>query len=80
MNLSQLYQLRNNILQREAKVVEVNTFLSVLDSHIDAIRPKNDDLHYPLIKTSYNERQEAERMNTIRAKPTQEELMKAYGY
>lgn len=42
LNLTQLYELRNNVALNPNRVVSKNAFLKLLDSHISLFNSRND--------------------------------------
>jgi hypothetical protein len=81
VNLSQLYELKNEISRNPNKVISKLVLLSVLESHIQALTPSNDvqviqdskPLEMPF-KSVY----ERDGNQQVRLPPTQEQVRRAY--
>jgi hypothetical protein len=81
MNLSQLYELKNEINRNPNKVISKLVLLSVLDSHIQALTPSNDveviQDSKPL-ETPFKSAYERGENQEIRLPPTKEQVRRAY--
>lgn len=79
LNLSQLYELRNNVKQNPNKVVSKNAFLTLLDSHISLFNSRNDLQLVRDTKEPENGLQKVyEHYALSRCPPSMDEVRKAY--
>lgn len=77
MNLTQLFQLKMDILQSGNKTVNTNTVLVLLDSHISALSVKDEHCHSEESKTLQRAFTEPTRIDRIHPK-SREEVLKSY--
>lgn len=79
LNLTQLYELRNNVKANPNRVVSKNAFLTLLDSHISVLSGKNDLQLVRDTKEPENGLQKVyEHYALTRHPPTMDEVRKAY--